>query len=231
MRRVMLLGLLFVLGVPSPVFAGWRAHFIDKSQDTKATHVQFKYENGKFRIDSNDRSLILTPSTGAFIVLWHQKQRYVSGDIEQLRKTRDSQLPEAVRDKIERRKPSVPQITKTGKTQTVRSFTCEVITYQLDDRQGEVCMAKNVGVDLGPAVSELEALTRKASDQLRVAISFAGFGLGLTGFPLWVRETTKAKNNPGIHLEFDRLETATLPVADFSIPNGYAQGDLKSLSP
>lgn len=243
---------LALLTFSAPAHAGWYARQIDQSpgQETKPDAAEIFYEGGKIRIDQGkNTSVIYDLGSGEMIMINHADKSYMKQTLEELAAMRDKmvkqlrsqldQMPPNVRAQIE---PKLEQMEKgsnedvkpiaTGKKDKVGKYSCDVHRWKSAQGEGEVCLAKDVGVNL----DEFATYAKKLSDRMtklklgggQGAGSLAMLEMARSGFPVRTKSTMQL--GPGQTVEsvsvVEEIKPMKVEKSKFELPAGYTKKDM-----
>jgi hypothetical protein len=228
---------------PRAADAGWYARQVDKSSQEAA---EIYYEGGKVRIDQGkNTSVIYNLSIGEIVMINHLDKSYIKQTLEELAEVRNkmivnlrqqlSQFPAEKRaelsakiDQMEKGATEDVKPVATGNKDKVGKFSCEVYRWKGNEAEGEVCIAKDVGVSLADFAAHAQKLSEKMK-ALKLANPQGGGSLAMldmakTGFP--VRTKSKVTLGPDQTIEssfeVDEIRAMSVPTDKLSIPKGYA---------
>lgn len=133
--------------------------------------------------------------------------------------------------------PPEPSLRKTGSTETIASIRCEVYeTYQGDQKVGEICVAKGVGLGAQDreALNAMKAHTRKMAEVMSSIMGdMPGGGASsamdpadkIGGVPIRVSAVDPRSGELTTMMELVAVKTGTLSPELFKVPAGYKRVD------
>jgi hypothetical protein len=129
--------------------------------------------------------------------------------------------------------PPEPSLRKTGSTETIANIRCEVYeTYQGDQKVGEICVAKDVGLSAKDreAMNAMKAHTRKMAELMSSVMGDMPGGGGsaamdpsdkIGGVPIRVSAVDPRSGELTTMMELVAVKTGTLSPELFKVPAGY----------
>lgn len=236
-----------ILVATEPAHAGWHAVQTEEAADPEAKapkqslESDIYFEGSKMRVDQGRfGSVIYDFTAGRLTVLNHGQKTFMVRTLDEMAKARtamDAQrkkqmanLPPEVQKQLEAKlegaesgKTSKP--TPTGKTDKVGKFSCAIYTWSSERGTGEMCVAKDVGVNLKPFV----AMTEKFSKRLEEAVGASESDNSLVeiarlGFPVRsMRKVTFGKRTMQTTTTLVRIEAMRVAADKFEVPVGYSK--------
>jgi len=223
---------LSVLLLPGFVTSTWGGtfegivHFKDTRGGAKGEHLaEFDYftKASKIRIemqrqDAQHAAIVMDPEGRKTIILMAAQRMYMEFPMKE--PTEAATEPKSA--------PKGPTIVKTGKTDTILGYSCEIVAIKTEHGESEICASK----ELGQFYSQRSA---------QPGMGRHGTGGGGEGDYAWAKEfrdkgffplraVTKDENGKEINrLEATKIEKKSLDASLFSIPEGYTKFDLAGM--
>lgn len=239
-----------LLSLPAASEAGWHARQVsrgDPAGPTAGEASDMFYQDGKLRIDQGKRaSMVLHMRTGRLTLIDHEAKRYIDDSVEaRLKQQREmldalkskrAELPPAQQKRfdeelarIEKGTPP-PKPQPTGKKEKVGPWTCELHTIRSGQMEGEVCLARDVGVKLEEFAKDAKIFAgmmqklggQPPGSQLMLEVAERGF-------PVRTRQKVRmGPEQPWIEgsSEVEVFEAMQVPASHFEVPAGYERREL-----
>ena len=182
-----------------------------------------KVKGDKMRVDATPEiSVIVDVKSGDMVNLMHAQKAYlkVSGDMA---KTMMEQMKQGQGSGAAATKP---ELKPTGKKETINGYACEEYAGTANGMKFDFMLTK--------ALPNYEAALKQLADTMKngpLAQQTQGMGLDfgtLPGFPL---RTAMEMGGQKMTSTVTNVSTAPLPDADFSLPAGYKEMAMPSLTP
>lgn len=232
---------------PATAGAGWHARQVSRGEAAGPTANESSdlyYQDGRLRIDQGTRSsMILHMRTGRLTLLDHERKLYIDDSVEQrvaqqkkmleTLKARRSELPPEHQKRFDEelarmeKGPSAPKPKATGKKDKVGAWSCEVHSIEDENMQGELCLARNIGVTLEDFAKDAKtfgALMQKLGTQPPGAHLL--LEVAERGFPVRTKQKVRlSKSGPWLEgsSEVEVFESMDVPASRFEVPTGYTK--------
>lgn len=225
---------------------GWHAAQIGKGGQTgsaKGVQADIYYDDGRLRLDQGKLiSVVFEMRTGRMLVFDHRAKTFLDDSIQNRIKAQKQMLEtlraqrkvakdahKAALDQqvkmLERAEQPEPQPKPTGKKDKVGKFACEIYAWKSPLSEGELCLAKKVGVSLTQFAKDAQALTKIITELKGSAPNaIAMFGMAEKGFPVRTKQRVRqSESTPWLEnvSEVQTLEPMKIGKAKFEIPQGY----------
>jgi len=236
--------------------AGWHARSIENAiadgQKQPAQTSDIYFQNGKMRIDQGTRSSVIYDlGVGRMTMMSHAEKAYVTQTLAQMKKMREQMeaaaktqmagLPADVRaeleakmEKMEAAKADANKPKPTGETTKVKGRLCSVYKWKAEGNEGELCLAKSPGVDLGSFVAATQAFSKKLADATggKSGQGDALLEMAKMGFP--VRTKRKLSFNGRlleVVSELESMKALDVPASAFEVPKDYQLQQMPTAPP
>lgn len=232
---------------PATASAGWHARQImrgDAAGPSAGAKSDLYYQDGQLRIDEGTRStVILRLRTGRLVMIDHERKAYVDDSVEERMAQRDqmiaalkarrAELPPEAQKRFDEemarleKGPEAPAPKPTGKKDKVAKWTCDIVTLSGENMEGEICLAKDLGVKLDDFAKDARTFGQMM-DKLGAKAPGVNLLLDVAerGFPVRMKQKLRvSKDGPWIEgtSEMELFEAMDVPASKFAIPEGYSK--------
>lgn len=211
---------------PGPALAGWHARLslTSPGQPPAVSHIY--YEAGKVRLERSEGSLIIDLATGVITTFSHDATAYMQTSIAELAAIRDEmrrQMPAGGQPALPPSDNPIPKAS--GRSLKVGRFACDVYTWKTARAEGEVCLSRNIGIDLGGFHGDMASFAEKLRQVEGAQVASAIFDLTHGAFP--VRSWQKIYlGGRVLEKRLIAIERTTVPDDLFLPPTGYIKKNL-----
>jgi hypothetical protein len=243
------LALALLVLVPTRAFAGWTATQLSAAGQGSGSEAKLFYDGGRLRIDAGSKTYVLEFKSDQFLFIDHGTKRYASASLDEVIALQNKiledmkksvaalpapqrQIAEAQIAKLEKgAKARVsPDVKKTGKTETVNGFSCELVTWTDDFGQNEACIAAKTPVDVSVFLKESAALSKRLAEKGASNATPTQALFSLPGFPVRTRRTETLGPSQMISTtEIKDLKSFKAKADTFAAPKTYQKGSLASI--
>lgn len=237
---------------PSSASAGWHARQVmrgDGAGPAAGAKSDLYYQDGQLRIDEGTRStVILRLRTGRLVLIDHERKAYVDDSVNERMaqrkqmidalKARRAELPPEAQKRFDEemarleKGPESPTPKATGKKDKVAKWSCDVHTLSGENMEGEICLAKDVGVKLDDFAKDARTFGQMM-DKLGAKAPGVNLLLDVAerGFPVRMKQKMRvSKDSPWIEgsSEMELFEAMDVPASRFTVPDGYTKHTMPS---
>jgi len=226
--------ILSILVVPSFVGSTWAGafegivHFKDTRNGSKGEQTaEFDYftKANKIRIEMQRRdgqhaaAILMDPDARKTTILMAAQRMYMEFPIKEATES----APE-----LSQAAGKGPTIVKTGKTDTVLGYSCELVTIKTGHGESDICASKDLGQFYSQRTAQPSMGRHGASGGGEADYAWAKEFRDKGYFPL--RAVTKDESGTEINrLEATKIEKKPLDASLFSVPEGYTKFDLAGM--
>lgn len=250
------LALATLCATASPAGAGWHARTIERAvgkdapKESHASDIYF--QSGKMRIDQGGlTSMIYDFSGGHMTMMSHRDKAYVSqslADMKAMRLKMEAEaskqmasLPadaraelEAKMKKMEAARSDAEKPKPTGETTKVGGKLCAVYRWKAEGNEGEMCLAKDPGVDLAEFIKATEVFSKKLSDATggKSGQGDALLEMAKVGFPVRTRRKLSFNGRQlEVLSELESMKVMNVPADRFAVPKEYTKQQMPTRGP